>query len=131
MTNVRVAGSERRVPNSVQLAAILLIADVTIVVFGIFQALGVGDVSNVGIQVFGTMYVLDTPLFPGVLAALGSLSVVAGFTAVRLRRFQFVLGVALVWSGVALAALPLGPGLLIERVVILLALARGRSAFVD
>jgi len=122
---------DRRVPNSIQLAAIFLIADAAVAVAGIIQIFGIADASNAGIQVFGTMYRLDTPLFPWVLTSLGSVSVAAAWLAVKLRRFQFVIGVALIWTGLAIAALPVGPGLLIDRLIVVAALVRGRSAFLD
>lgn len=121
--------TKQRVPNSVQLAALLLIADAVVAVAGLGQILGFGDASTAGFQVFGTMYTLDTPHFPWVLTAMGCTSVVAAFTAVKLRKFQFVASVAVFWCG--LAAITIGPGLLIERLVILMALRRGRSAFSD
>jgi hypothetical protein len=70
-------------------------------------------------------------MFPWALSALAALSIVAGWSAIQLRRFTFVMVVALIWTGLGVAALTIGPGLLIERLLLVAALARGRSAFLD
>jgi hypothetical protein len=87
--------------------------------------------SKAGVQILGTWYALDTPLFPGVLGALGALSVAAAWSAAQLRRFPFVMGVALVWLTLAVAAMATGSGagLVVERMILIMALLRGRHAF--
>ena len=126
---VRHAGA--RVPTSVSLAIALLALDGFMLVFALATITGIDDMSTGGVQVFGSSYRLDPPAFPWILGVLSGLSIVAGWFASRLRRLPFVLGVALAWVVLAIAAITQGsgPGLLVERLLIVAALLWGRKAF--
>lgn len=128
----RMRDEGRRVPNSVNLVFLLFALDGILFISALATVLGLGDMSTAGVEIFGSSYAFDTPLFPWVLGALGGLSVAAAWSAAQLRRFPFVMGVALVWLALAIGVIATGsgPGLLVERVILIAALLKGRHAFV-
>jgi hypothetical protein len=115
----------------VSLAIALLALDGFMLVFALATITGIDDMSTGGIQVFGSSYRLDPPVFPWIVGVLSGLSLVAGWFASRLRRLPLALGVTLAWVALAVVAITQGsgPGLLVERLIIVAALRWGRRAF--